>query len=379
MQQLLIRGALVALVGLLLPWSAIGQTLHQELIETVPAEVLEIIREEVRQIPGTDVTVTIQEVKTILKGGQREGQVATFENELVLLAPGDKIFVNHLETINGETYYQFKDVDRRSALLLLAAVFTALLIWLSKWQGVRALFSLCLSIIVLLTVLVPMLLSGTSPSLTSLFVASIILGLVLFGTHGINPRAIIAFIGTMSAVFITCLVAWLSVKGLHFTGLSSDAAIYLNFSTKGTLDFGGLLLGSIIIGILGVLDDVSITQASVVEELKIANPTLSHFALYKSAIKVGRDHIGSLVNTLALAYIGASLPLVLLLAEADSSIMLSLNQELVSVEIVRILVGSIGLVLAVPFTTAVATWWYHRRPPTHTTTDTHGHHHSHTH
>lgn len=366
----------VCMFPLLIPSNSSAQTLHQELVETVPAEVLEIMRTEIRTVPGTDISVTIQEVRAILKGGEREGQVATFENELALLEPGDHIFVNHLVTISGETYYQFKDVDRRSSLLVLATIFVFLLVWLSRSQGVRALLSLALSVIILLTLLVPMLLAGTSPSFVSLLIASTILALVLFGTHGFNPRSTIALFGTMSAVGITCFIAWVSVTMMHFTGLSSDAAIYLNFSTKGALDFSGLLLGSIIIGILGILDDVSITQASVVEELKAANPTFKGIDLYTRAIRVGRDHIGSLVNTLALAYIGASLPLVLLLAEAESDIMLSLNQELVSVEIVRILVGSIGLVLAVPFTTAVAAWWYRNRVPT---DGTHRHEHGHSH
>jgi len=135
-------------------------------------------------------------------------------------------------------------------------------------------------------------------------------------------------------------------------------------------------LGSIIIGILGVLDDVSITQASVVQELKAVNESLGVRELYNRAIKVGRDHVGSLVNTLALAYVGVSLPLVLLFAQAGSDITLTLNQEIVAAEIVRIIVGSIGLIMAVPFTTLAAAWWFDKKGvEANDISSVHGHHH----
>ena len=160
---------------------------------------------------------------------------------------------------------------------------------------------------------------------------------------------------------------------MRLTGFSSDASIYLNFSTQGALDFSGLLLGSIIIGILGILDDVSITQASVVQELKAANKDLNLLSLYQRAINVGHDHIGSLVNTLALAYVGVSLPLILLLAKADATLGLTLNQEVVAAEMLRIMVGSIGLILAVPLTTLLAAWWFARSDKAEEITHPHTH------
>ena len=176
---------------------------------------------------------------------------------------------------------------------------------------------------------------------------------------------------------VTCFIAWFFVDVMKLTGFGSDASVYLNFSTNGTLDFAGLLLASIIIGILGVLDDVSITQASVVQELKHANEKLNARELYLRAIKVGKDHIGSLVNTLALAYIGVSLPLVLLYATADASVALSLNQEVVAAELVRIIVGSIGLVLAIPITTVIAAWWFSKHDVDKGDVESHGHSHVH--
>lgn len=337
--------------------------IHQDLEEIVTADVLEIIDTTVREVEGTDIRVSVQEVLVRILSGERKGDEVTFENELTPLTAGDKVYLNRLVTIQGNEFFMYKDVDRKHSLFILLVLFVVTIVLFAGRQGIRALLSLLLSIGAIVFVLIPALLNGYDPALMALIIAGFILAIVLFGTHGINPRACIAFCGTFGAVLATCFLAWLFVYGMRFSGMSSDASMYLNFSTQGTLDFTGLLLASIIIGILGVLDDVSITQASVVQELKFANPSFHLRELYSRAIRVGNDHVGSLVNTLALAYVGASLPLVLLFAKADSSIGLTLNQEIFSVEIVRIMIGSIGLVLAVPFTTLIASWWFNSHAP----------------
>lgn len=136
-----------------------------------------------------------------------------------------------------------------------------------------------------------------------------------------------------------------------------------------------MLLGSIIIGILGILDDVAITQASVVQQLKLANKNFQVLELYKRGLKVGRDHVGSLINTLALAYVGASLPLVLLFSTSEAPVLFTLNQEVVASEIARIIVGSIGLIMAVPFTTYIAAWWFGKHEVDDDSVSYHSHHH----
>lgn len=360
-----------------LPNVGAAQELHQELQETVRATVLKILSETERDIIGTDTTAVVQEVLVEIRSGEKEGAHASFETDLMELEVGDAIYVNRLVAIDGVEYYAFKDVDRTRPLIALIAFFALVLMLFSGRHGIRALLSLGFSVLILFVVLVPLLLAGYSPVLSSVLVAGPMLGAMLFLTHGVHARTTIAFLGTFGAVILTSLVALTWVSLARFTGLSSDAAIYLNFSTQGSLDFGGLLLGSIIIGILGVLDDVAITQASVVGELKRANASLSFGELYSRAIRVGRDHIGSLVNTLAFAYMGASLPLVLLLVRADAGLVLSFNQEMVAVELVRIFVGSIGLILAVPLTTIIAAWWWEKRPVD-ATGDTHVHYHDHT-
>ncbi len=353
--------------------------IHNDLKETVTAEVISINDTYERIIPGTETSISIQEITIRFKEGAKAGELATFENELTPLTPGQGIFVNRVETFNGEEYIILMDVDRRVELLVLGLLAVTLIVFFAGRQGLFALGSLALSVAAILFLLVPALLQGYDPALTSLLIAGVILALVLYITHGVKPRTHIAFVGTWAAVMVTCLIAYVSVRTMHLTGMSSDAATFLNFATRGSLDFSGLLLGSIIIGILGVLDDVAITQASVVQELKAANTSLGVRELYTRAIRVGRDHVGSLVNTLALAYVGVSLPLVLFFARAEGSITHTLNQEIIAVELVRIIIGSIGLVLAVPFTTFVASYYYGNKTSVVSEPHAHGHSHGHHH
>ncbi len=351
-------GVSLLVLAVVMPLGVSAQEVHQEFQETVKAEVLEIVEQFERDIMGTGASTTVQEMRILIEEGEREGEVVKLENDLSVLSVGDKIFVNRLLSIDGTEYYIFKDVERRGPLLFLIAIFIGLVVWLSGMQGVRAVLSLALSIGAIIFLLIPALLAGYSPALASLVIAGLILSVTLFLTHGFKPRVFITFLGTFGAVFATCIIAWIWVTWMRFTGFGDDSSVYLNFATGGTLDLTGLLLGGIIIGLLGVLDDVSITQASVVQELKAANPKFGFKDLYRRALRVGRDHVGSLVNTLALAYVGTSLPLLLLYSYSESPISILINQEILAAEILRIIVGSIGLVLAVPFTTAMAAWYF---------------------
>ncbi len=376
-----IKTVVTKLVALFLLGSVVtplfAQELHQDVQELLKAEVFEVVDEYERDIMGTQASTTVQELRIIIKEGEREGEVVRLENDLIKLAKGDDIFVTRMVMIDGTEYFTFKDIERRPPLIFLVFIFIGLIIWLSGMQGVRAILSLGLSVAAILFVLIPALKLGYSPALVSLGIAGVILAVTLFFTHGFKPRVVVTFLGTFGAVFITCIVAWVWVEWMRFTGFGDDASVYLNFATGGKIDLAGLLLGGIIIGLLGVLDDVSITQASVVQELKGANPGLGFKALYTKALRVGKDHVGSLVNTLALAYAGASLPLLLLYAYSESSMWVILNQEVIAAEVLRIVVGSIGLILAVPLTTALAAWYF--KDQVVEEEDDHGHSHSHGH
>lgn len=349
------------LAALVLPFFVLAQDVRQERYEVVRAEVLEILGETERVIAGTNASATIQTLSIRIFDGERAGEVVEFENEMVTLEPGDIIYLNRLVTINNEEFLIFKEFDRRAELIALGIMFVGLMFWFARWQGVRAIASLALSVAAILFVLVPLLLRGYDPVVMSLLIASVILALALFGTHGFRPHVTIAYVGTMGAVAATCLLAAFWVDALRLSGFGAEASVFLNFATGGRLDFAGLLLGAIIIGILGVLDDVSITQASVVQELRRANPMLGPRELYQRALRVGRDHVSSLVNTLALAYVGVALPLVMFLSTSEAPVGQLFNQEIVAAELVRIIIGSVGIILAVPFTTAAAAWWFARR------------------
>ncbi len=370
---------LVLLVASFFVWapSLLAQEVHQDFKETVPAEVLEIVSEEEREVTGTDTTTSIQETRVLIKGGSRAGEVVSMTAEVVELRPGDDIFVHRTVSISGDEYIVFATFERRPILLFLGILFAGLLIFISRWQGVRALASLAVSAAAILFLLVPALLKGYNPALTTVSIAAVIMAFALFGTHGFKVRSLISYAGTMSAVVFTCALSYVSVKAMRLTGFSDDASVYLNFATNGSLDLAGLLLGGIIIGILGVLDDVAVTQASVVQQLKAANAEFGFKDLYERAIMVGRDHIGSIVNTLTLAYVGVSLPLILLYAKSDTAISAVFNQEVVAAELTRIIVGSIGLIIAVPATTLFAAWYFAKHEVDEHDHSSHHHHHHH--
>lgn len=249
--------------------------------------------------------------------------------------------------------YAFADVERRSPLLLLAGIFAIAVIALGRWTGLRALFGLGLTLLVLTGFVLPALLAGSNALLVALVGSAAVMFTVLYLAHGLRVQTSIAVLGTMASLLLTVLLAEVFVRASALTGLGSDETSLIS-STVGTLDLRGLLLAGIVIGSLGVLDDVTVTQSSAVWELHLANPAASVRELYTAGIRIGRDHIASTVNTLVLAYVGASLPLLVVYSLAGSQVQDVLTSEVVAQEVVRTLVGSIGLVAAVPLTTLLA-------------------------
>jgi uncharacterized membrane protein len=249
--------------------------------------------------------------------------------------------------------YAFADVERSQPLLLLAGLFAAVVVVLGRWTGVRALFGLGLSLLVVVAFVLPALLAGSDALLVALVGSAAVMFAVLYLAHGVKVQTSIAVLGTLASLLLTVLLAEGFVRLTELTGLGSDETSLIS-ATVGTIDLRGLLLAGIVIGSLGVLDDVTVTQSSAVWELHLANPAASARELYRSGIRIGRDHIASTVNTLVLAYVGASLPLLVVYSLAESTLADVLTSEVVAQEVVRTLVGSIGLVAAVPLTTALA-------------------------
>jgi uncharacterized membrane protein len=252
----------------------------------------------------------------------------------------------------GEQYV-FADVERRNPLLLLVAVFAVAVVALGRWTGLRALLGLGLTLLVLTGFVLPALLAGSDALLIALVGSAAVMFTVLYLAHGVRVQTSIAVLGTLASLLLTVVLAEVFVRASALTGLGSDETSLIS-STVGTLDLRGLLLAGIVIGSLGVLDDVTVTQSSAVWELHLANPAASVRELYSAGIRIGRDHIASTVNTLVLAYVGASLPLLVVYSLAGSQLQDVLTSEVVAQEVVRTLVGSIGLVAAVPLTTLLA-------------------------
>lgn len=357
------------------PLQSNAQELIQDKVEIVKAKVVEVVSQEKKEVPGTDVQSIYQTIKAEILEGDKKGEVVTIENDYLVLEKGDKFFLRHsIDGMDGREMYSVRDIDRQGVILGFIILFAIVIIIFSGKQGVRSLISLAGSFFVILYVLVPSLLKGYPPVLTSIMIAAVILFLAIFLTHGFNRESTVAFTGTVMAVILTGVLAYLGVELASLSGFASDEAVYLNFNTRGTLDFAGLLLGGIMIGVLGVLDDIAITQAAVVSELYNSTSHLSRKEIYMKAIRVGKEHVGALVNTLALAYTGASLPLLLLFSTSDSSMGSIINQEIFATEIIRTTVGSIGLILTVPITTLLAVYMLKGYKGKH-----HGHSHIHSH
>jgi len=249
--------------------------------------------------------------------------------------------------------WSFSDFDRRGPMLWLALFFVAVVLVAGRLKGLRALFGLGLSVAVVLGYLVPGLLNGENSLLIAMAAAFAVMFLTIPLAHGWGLTTIAATLGTAASLGITVGLAVLFTNLTNLTGFGSEDAAYLS-ATTGDVSIRGLLLAGIVIATLGVLDDVTITQASTVLALRRANPLLGYRQLFVRALSVGRDHITATINTLVLAYAGASLPTLLIFAVADVRVSDALNGENVASQVVGTLVGSIGLIAAVPITTALA-------------------------
>lgn len=238
--------------------------------------------------------------------------------------------------------------------MFFVGLFVAVVFVFGGRQGVRGLLSLVASLVAIIYILLPGILAGYSPILMSIGISSFIIVIGSYLTHGFNKTTSVAVLGMIVTVCITGVLAWWAVWVTRLTGTVGEETFYLHFQTQGNVDLVGLLLGGIMIGLLGILYDAAIGQAIAVEELSSAGEHLSKWEIYKRALRIGREHIGALVNTLAIAYVGAALPLLLLIHFSNIPLDAMLNKEIFSTEIIRTVVGSIGLILAVPITTLLA-------------------------
>ena len=303
-----------------------------------------------------NLVLTCRSYAFVPESGPDAGAVVV--DELVLgqagftpqVSAGDEVIYSYDESLGR---YHYEDKQRSTPLLLLLALFAVVVIALGRLRGAFALLSMVVTVAVLFAFVVPSVLDGNNPILVCAVGASVVAYLSLFLTHGWNPTTTVALAGTLAALALTLGVSWVFFNWSDFAGNSGEYGLILPLLNE-EINISALLLGGAIIGALGAVDDVTVTQVATVAELKRADPSMGMTKLVTAGIRVGREHIASTVNTLLLAYAGASMPLLLSASVLSPSFSATANSEEVAIEIVRTLCGSVGLVAAVPLTTFLA-------------------------
>lgn len=321
---------------------------------TESAKVERVIEKPCTGAPGT----TCRTVEISLRSGPEDGRVTSFELEAPPpldpdLDSGDRIRVAALgDAPGGERSYVFADFDRRPPMVWLALAFAALVVLFGRLRGAMSLVGLIVSLAIVLVFIVPAIGHGESALAVAIVGSLAVMLATISLAHGLGVKSLTAMLGTGASLLLVALLALVFTNLAHFTGISSDQATTLSYGLGISLE--GLLLAGMVIGALGVLDDITVSQASTVLALRAANPDLRFGSLYARATDVGRDHVSAAVNTLILAYAGAALPILLIFTARGIEFGEAVNFEVVARQVVAMLVGSIGLLAAVPLTTGLA-------------------------
>jgi uncharacterized membrane protein len=327
--------------------------------DTVRAEVLQIIEEGKVDLGGNLQTYQIARVNIL------EGEYADIPMEIdygkrqirsddYLMKAGDKVMVSISKTPDNVVNAYFVDYVRTTPILWLTAIFAVAIILISSWKGIRALLSMAFSLYIIIGYIIPHILIGEDPLRVSIIGSIILLAVSLYLTYGWTLKTHAAVISMMLVLLLTGALSGIFVVFAKLNGTGDENVMFLMQLMETPINLRGLLLGGMIIGALGVLDDLVTTQASAVFELHHANPSLGFRGLYNSAMRIGQDHVAATVNTLVLAYAGASLPMLLMFSLGRGDYGYLVNFSFIAEEIVRTLVGSLGLIAAVPLTTAIA-------------------------
>ena len=297
------------------------------------------------------------QVVTIISGDNPN--IALFDYQI-----GDKLIVepdltNNLSTSTdptnqSELIYHVNDYLRRDSIIILFIIFLIIVFIVTRWKGLRAVVGMVYSFVIIFKITLPLIVAGHNPFLVAILTIVLILPPTFYFSHGFNRQSNAALIGTAISLLLTTFCAFLAIKGTHLTGYANEESSFILALMGGRINVQGLLIAGIMISALGTLNDVTVSQASIVAELKKENPQQNFGELYRKAMHVGRDHIVSMVDTLILVYAGGSLPLLILIADSSRPLLEIMNYELIAQELVNMLIGSIGVVLAVPITTAVA-------------------------
>ncbi|MEX0952522.1 MAG: YibE/F family protein [Nitriliruptoraceae bacterium] len=369
-RRLLVVVALVlvaTIAGLIALWPSAADLPERDapVGDVVAAEVraVQVIPGDVDPITGSRGDIAL--LSLWLMDGDDQGEIVNLEvfaDGYPEFEEGDQVTLALVQVGEDTFEYYVNDFQRTPVLRLLVGIFIAAVLLVSRWHGLRALIGLGASLLIVVQFIVPAILAGSSPPLVALVGAMAVMIVTLYMTHGLNEMTTAAVIGTAASLILTIGLALVFIGEGKITGFASDDAVFARFAIEG-LDLQGLVLAGLIIAALGVLDDVTVSQASTVFALHDANRRLTWGSLFARAMKVGRDHIASVVNTLFLAYAGASLALLVLFSTSGLPLAEIINSEVLAEEIVKTVVGSLGLIAAVPFTTALAVTVAVRRSP----------------
>ena len=367
---------LLVVVGLLLAATVGGMVAlwpaTEELPETeeppeplVSATILEVERFTADVDPDLGISGEQADVVVEIHEGPDEGEVIALESihldGFPEISEGDRVKLTPASTPEGDRQYFISDFERLPVLGILLAIFVLAVLLIGRWHGLRSLIGLSLSLLVVVQFIVPAILAGQSPPMVALVGSVAIMIVTLYLTHGLNEMTTAAAIGTSLALIVTVALGTGFVSLGKVTGFASEQAVFARFAVDG-LDLRGMVLAGLIIAALGVLDDVTISQSSTVFALHDTDRRLTWATLFARAMKVGRDHIAAVINTLFLVYAGASLALLVLFSTGGLGLREIINSEIIAEEVIKIVVGSLGLIAAVPITTALASWVAVRRP-----------------
>lgn len=351
------------LLLIIFPLTIYGEFLEPMEVHMEKALVLEVEDQEAREISEGFVSQT-QYVKLKILAGKYKDRTFEMENELsdneaynIKVRPGDKVIAGIEEFENDHVELYISDFVRSDHIFILLGLFILLIIFIGGKQGLKAVLTLGITVFLVLKVLLPFMLKGINPIPISVLVSIFITIITIFIIGGINSKSIAAIIGTSSGVIVAGIIAFIVGSQVKLTGLSAEEATMLMYIPQGIdFDFRSLLFSGIILGALGAIMDVGMSIASSIAEIHNANQDLSKKELFNAGMNVGKDIMGTMINTLILAYAGSSIPLLLLFMAYETSLVKIINLDIIATEIVRSLSGSIGLVLTIPLTALIATF-----------------------
>lgn len=329
--------------------------------EAVKGVVIEVLEENEIEIAGSKQFY--QKLEITLTNSSLKGKTIAVENgnfastNIRVYKTGDKLLLTYAKDADGNDLFFISDYQRGGRLLALFIFFAVVAILVASKNGAFSLISMAVSFLILLKFILPQILAGRDPVLIVIIASFFLIPITFYLSHGLEKETTVAIFGTIISLVITGILAQIAVEAAYLSGISSEEAIFLQGLGEIQYDLKGILLAGIIISVVGVLDDITIAQTSVVYRLFETDNSLNFKKLYSKSIKVGKNHIASMINTLVLVYAGASLPLLLLFINNSRSFVELLNYEIVAAEIVRTLVGSAGLILAVPITTSLACYF----------------------